>query len=390
MKKWKWIAPLFLAIVIAAVWSIPEPGQAATELEKIEWQLKELKRQKAEAQRKVKEAEREIIRIHQEKEKTAEEIAQLYEQIEELTGQLQTLEKDIALREEELNEAKRQLDEAVLRIAERDKLLKERLRLMYINGTVSYLEVLMNATSFNDFINRYEYLTSLVSQDKDLLLANQQDKAAIEGHKQEIETLLAQLTKDYEQSVALRSSLLVKQRSKEVAIASLNEKEQHLEHITEENEQALLKAAADEDKLLAKREYILSSGKLKYPLPQVYRLSSGYGQRIDPITGRRGAFHQGLDFAAPTGTRILAAETGTVIVAEWYGGYGNCVIISHGGGVWTLYAHMSSISVKKGQTVKRGNTIGKVGSTGRSTGAHLHFEVRVDQKHVDPKKYLNI
>lgn len=113
--------------------------------------------------------------------------------------------------------------------------------------------------------------------------------------------------------------------------------------------------------------------------------------RIDPITGEKGAFHSGgLDIAAPGGTDVLAAHGGTVIVAEWYGGYGNTVIIDHGDSVWTLYAHMKSIHVSKGDILNSGDKVGAVGTTGRSTGNHLHFEVRVNAETADPKKYLGI
>lgn len=119
------------------------------------------------------------------------------------------------------------------------------------------------------------------------------------------------------------------------------------------------------------------------------RLSSGYGMRIHPITGVK-KNHTGVDLAAPQGTDIHAAQDGVVIVAEWWSGYGNTVIIDHGDNVWTLYGHIRSggIKVEKGQQVKKGETIAEVGSTGNSTGPHLHFEVRINGNPVDPMPYL--
>ncbi|MNR19639.1 Murein DD-endopeptidase MepM [compost metagenome] len=117
------------------------------------------------------------------------------------------------------------------------------------------------------------------------------------------------------------------------------------------------------------------------------RISSPYGYRIHPITGVK-KLHTGTDFAVSQGTDVHAADSGNVIVAEWWNGYGNCVIIDHGNNIWTLYGHLSKINVQKGDNVKRGEVIAESGNTGASTGPHLHFEVRVNGTPVDPMPYL--
>ncbi len=119
-------------------------------------------------------------------------------------------------------------------------------------------------------------------------------------------------------------------------------------------------------------------------------MTSPFGTRVDPLTGAPGAFHSGLDFGAPEGTAILAAESGTVIVAGWTNGFGNTVIIEHDNSTWTLYGHIRNggLAVQKGDTVRRGQKVAEVGSTGRSTGNHLHFEVRKNGMAVDPTAYL--
>ncbi len=184
------------------------------------------------------------------------------------------------------------------------------------------------------------------------------------------------------------------EKDKQVLIAGLNSKEKHLEEISEEQEEFLITSAREMSKLLEKKNKIESSyrkgGKFLWPLPSSNRITSNYGSRKDPITGKMGALHKGVDIGAPNGTTIVAAESGTVIVAQSYGGYGNTVIINHGSGTWTLYGHIrkGGIKVKEGQAVKRGQKIAEVGSTGRSTGNHLHFEVRINEKAVDPMKYL--
>ena len=142
-----------------------------------------------------------------------------------------------------------------------------------------------------------------------------------------------------------------------------------------------------------KGEY--TGGKMLFPLPLAAykRMSSKYGYRTHPVTGKKMSFHTGVDFPAASGTKIFAANSGTVILAKYYGGYGNCVMINHGGGIVTLYAHMkSSPPVKVGQKVTIGDVVGYVGTTGSSTGNHLHFEVRVNGQHVDPieKGYIKL
>ncbi|OCN03410.1 hypothetical protein A7X67_11030 [Clostridium sp. W14A] len=133
----------------------------------------------------------------------------------------------------------------------------------------------------------------------------------------------------------------------------------------------------------------VGDGEFAWPLPGHTYISSGYGSRVDPITGKAGAFHTGLDIPAPTGTPVLASAGGTVIYSGVKGGYGNCVIIQHENGIQTLYGHNSELDVKKGDKVTQGQVIAKVGQTGRATGPHCHFEFRVNGQHVDPAPYLH-
>ena len=165
-----------------------------------------------------------------------------------------------------------------------------------------------------------------------------------------------------------------------------------MEEISEESAKQLTDLAKKASALEAKKNQIKNyykGGKLGMPLKAEYRLSSPFGYRIHPITGKK-TLHAGMDMAAPKGTSVYAAETGVVTIAQSWSGYGNCIIIDHGGGLWTLYGHLMNggILVKVGQTVKRGEKIGLVGSTGQSTGNHLHFEVRKNAEPVNPAPYL--
>ena len=128
-------------------------------------------------------------------------------------------------------------------------------------------------------------------------------------------------------------------------------------------------------------------GAYVWPCPSSRTITSNYGYRVHPVTGAK-KLHSGMDIGASYGAAVVAAASGTVIMSKYYGGYGNCIIIDHGGGVSTLYGHMSSLVAKTGQTVSAGETIGKVGSTGVSTGNHLHFEVRINGSTVNPANYV--
>ena len=130
------------------------------------------------------------------------------------------------------------------------------------------------------------------------------------------------------------------------------------------------------------------SGRFLWPTPGYSKITSDYGMRVHPILGTK-KLHTGIDIGAPSGTRILSGDAGVVIHAGWLGAYGNAVVVDHGGGLSTLYGHMSSIAVREGQQVTAGQKLGGVGSTGLSTGPHLHFEVRVNGNPVSPWGYLN-
>lgn len=391
----KLFAICFLACLVVASTLMPAQGEARTEIQKLEREVQRLQERMEQAKRNSQQAETRIEQIREEREEVIQDIQVLNAKIADSVQRLQQIEGQIHEQEQELELIEQSLTETIQRIHDRDKLLRSRLHLMYTNGTVSYLEVLLQSTSFADFIERYNVLKSLVSQDKEILESNERDKQLFEANKEEAERLLALLEENYMEAESLRRSLMEQRKEREVKIASLNAEESHQEYILEEEERALMEAASrieEAQREIEELEAYYKGGKLGYPLPRTYRVTSHFGYRTDPITGRSGAFHNGTDFGAPGGTNVLAAESGKVLVAEWYGGYGNTVIINHGNGLWTLYAHMqnNSITVKEGDIVQKGDVIGKVGTTGRSTGNHLHFEVRLNGQVVDPREYLNL
>lgn len=384
----KFLIPLMLVVVLVGLTVTSYDSHALSEYEKIKQEIKKVQEEAAKRAKQQRDAEQQLKKLQQQKKETQKDLAMIQEQLEANSLAMMELEMQILDTESALMDANEQLAAVNKRIEERDELIRERLRMMYKKGEVKYIEVLMNATSFSDFLDRMHYLNLIVNQDHAILEQQKADKAVKEQKQQEVAAHLASLNDLYEQHEMKRLELEELRKEREVQIASLQQKEEELEHLSEEIEKLIMALAKKEAELQeTAKKLAFSAGKLAYPLPQTYRVTSNFGNRTDPITGQK-AYHSGMDIGAPYGTSILAAADGIVIAAQFVSGYGNYVIIDHGSGIWTLYAHMSKITVKKGDEVEVGQKIGEVGSTGRSTGNHLHFEVRKNQTAVDPAPYL--
>jgi murein DD-endopeptidase MepM/ murein hydrolase activator NlpD len=401
----KRILPYLLTLSLTGgLLMVPYASQAATSTSKIDQELSLLNKQKADAIQKVKDADNQKTKVEKEKVQTTQDMNSILAQLDQAGKKLSDLNGKIADVSKELVENGKQLDDAEARVESRDQLLKSRLRLMYMNGFVSYMDVLLSATSFSDFLGRLEALKSIVNQDKDILDSNKKDRATVADQKEKTEKQLTEVKQLYAEANQIRADLQAKEKEKEVKIASLSKKEKELENISEENDRLLTQFAAQEAVLQAKKRaaaaaasggkvtspFSYNGGKFMFPLKIQAPMTSDFGYRVNPVTGQKGEMHKGIDLGAPNGTDIVAAENGVVIVASWWSGYGNTVIIDHGKGVWTLYGHIRNDGtvVSKGDVVKRGQKIAEVGSTGQSTGNHLHFEVRIDESPVDPKPYL--
>lgn len=387
----KYVATAIAALLFLSVLIAPGHGEAASRLDELNRELERLERQQKEAQNRLNAATREIQTIEKEKKKAEEEINYLLEQIKIKTEEIKKKEEEIEATKAVLVQTATELEEAEQRVADRDEMLKARIRLMYTNGFVSYLNVLLGATSFTDFLDRYQSLALIVDQDKNILAENIRDKETIAANKAKVEADLAHLEQLYQELEAEKKDLQMKEHSKEVMIAQLSARKETLEDITEEEERALTEFAKKKSEVLREKNKELAKlaqqqGQFLWPLKDDYPITSKFGYRIHPISKTR-KLHAGMDIGAPKGTDVIAAGSGVVITAKYWGGYGNAVMIDHLNGFWTLYAHLSKITVKEDQQVEIGQKIGEVGSTGQSTGPHLHFEVRKDSEPVDPMKY---
>ena len=323
-------------------------------------------------------------------------------ELSENLQQVQKLDEKILESEEEMNKLNTKIAElqtsiedvqAKLKIAQENygkqkEILDNRLIAVYESSDTYYLDVILSSRSISDFLSSYFLITELATKDTELLEEMQSKKEEIELSKEKLEKTKEELAiikaNQTKTSKVLENTKIVRQNF----IAKLTEQEKGIqEKIDEYNTRfaeinAEILAIAQEG---IDTQYI--GGELAWPVPGYTRINSKYGMRTHPITGVY-KLHTGVDIGAPMGANFIAANDGIVTKAEYNSAYGNMVIIDHGGGVSTLYAHGSEILVQVGQIVKRGDTILKVGSTGYSTGPHAHFEVRLNGVVTDPMPYI--
>lgn len=296
-----------------------------------------------------------------------------------------------------------QLDAAKKSLELHDAMLRKRLIDIYENGDLTYANVLLSARSFSDFVERWEDLRLLIASNERAVRARKVAEAQVAAVEADLDRTRMQLQQEQEAQVQARSQLdsLAGERQNLVELAAVQRR--HVAAQVAEMEDLSAAEEAQLEALIREREAELAAkrraagitgnvanegGTGAFSWPVTGTITSPFGWRSNPFGGSP-EFHQGLDIAAPTGTTVTAAGGGTVIMAQWYGGYGNYILIDHGGGYSTGYGHLSAIYVSNGQNVTRGQAIGAVGSTGQSTGPHLHFEVRIDGKPVDPAPRLH-
>lgn len=302
-----------------------------------------------------------------------------------------------------------QLNAATKSLKLHDAMLRKRLVDIYENGEMGYAAVLLSARSFSEFVERWEDLRLLIAANEHAVRARKIAQAHVARVQADLERtqLLLEQQQLAEQRARNQLGTLADERRNLVALADQQRRHKATEVAEMENlsaaEEAELEALIRQrqQQLEAEREAARrAAGIAGNPPPRTLgapssfswpvsgTITSPFGWRSNPFGGSPD-FHPGLDIAAPMGTTVTAAASGTVILAQWYGGYGNFIMIDHGGSVASGYGHLSAIYVSVGQQVQRGQAIGAVGSTGHSTGPHLHFEVRINGKPVDPASRLH-
>lgn len=317
------------------------------------------------------------------------EIYDLDMRLSEAQIDIDNTEKEILDVLMEIDDAREKLEEAEEKRQSLNERASDRLRFIYENGELDPLELAGECGSISDYARYRQYAEDIMKYDAELL---EELKANEECLREELERI--------EERSEAKTALEKFKTEKEFEMAVMyEEKNRLLEEYRQdakraEKELAELEEAADKVydiivNIEKNKEFVdtYTGGELEWPVEGRYYVSSGYVGRISPV-GNGYEFHTGIDIPAPEGYEIRAAEDGTVINAGWINGYGNTVIIDHGGRISTLYAHNSSVEVENGQSVHRGDVIALCGSTGYATGSHCHFEVRVNGEHTDPWEYL--
>lgn len=337
----------------------------ATGLQEKREQLSDLEKEKAAAE--------------QEKENLSQELEEIVADMAEIKEKIEAKEAELEKKEEELIQA--QIDEN-----DQYESMKKRIKYMYENGSGQLIEVLFEAKDITDFLNKAEYISTISDYDRDMLKEFQDIVAEVEAQEQ-------QLQKEYDEIEAMQNELIDKQKTVETLIS---EKDSEIDEMSEELKE-LKEAVATAERKQRERassysnsagaSVVSGNGMFTHPCPGYTRISSYFGWREQPLPGAS-TNHKGMDFAAPTGTPIYAAAAGTVTSAGYSGNAGNLIIINHGNGLQTYYMHCHKIYVRAGQTVSKGQNIAIVGTTGNSTGPHLHFQVMSGGTPVNPQNYL--
>jgi murein DD-endopeptidase MepM/ murein hydrolase activator NlpD len=367
---------LIVSVLIMVGSIIPAYANRMQELQK---QLQEMDKNMKKAESAIKSIQKQKQSVIKEKEAIDNAIDGKEKEISQIGQLISENEQYISIKENELANAEKDIDDQY-------NMFKHRIRVMYEEGSASYIEILFESKDFSDFLSRFEIVKEIVDYDNRVLEKLLNIKNTIIKAKQDLEE---------EKSIRemLKNTVEVKKRelnerqvSRSNALNKLTLQEKEYEKALDELEETSRRVEKEIKKLQqdSKRKY--AGGKLEWPTPSSYNITSPYGNRYHPIT-KKYRMHTGIDIGAPSGASVLAANDGVVIFSGSNGGYGKCLIIDHGGGIATLYAHNSSLSVSNGKEVKRGEEIAKVGSTGLSTGPHLHYEVRENGSTVDPMKF---
>lgn len=404
MKK---IISLTLCFVLSASMIIPTWAVAEKNKEK----LSNLKKQEESLANQKK-------NLKKKKSDAKEYIASVDKQLTDVSTEIYKTEKDLKSINVKIKKTEKKLKKAKDSVKEQTKDMTKRIQYMYENGTTEMLDMLLNSEGISDFLSKAEYITDLSSYDRKMLNKLKETKDEIKNSKKTLETGQQQLTdlkadQKNRQQTLKKLSASKKQELKEYddliknSEASADEIDKEIaaqkqaiaaaEAAEQARQQRIAQEAANNSKQsggskssgnTGGRSQGTSGGGWTWPCPGHSSISSGFGTRKDPFGGGGTYFHSGIDIPAPAGTPIVAASSGTVAWSSYSSSAGNWIGISHGNGVVSVYMHMSARMVTAGMHVNKGQTIGLVGTTGSSTGNHLHFGVQLNGSYVNPLGYV--
>lgn len=401
MRHWKRKVCLLVSLVM--LFNYVSPVKAAVTNESIqqkEAEIAEAKKEVTSLKSNLTDVEKLKADLEQSKSDLTAYVTKLDGQLSDIQDKIEQYNTLITEKEEEIEETGEELAEATKQQEEQYEAMKKRIKFMYEKGDSFYLELLLTSGGFAEMTNKADYIEALSEYDRNQLQEYAETTELIQLCKEELEAekeVLDEAKAAVEQEEQNVNTLIAEKEAQITSVSSdISDKEaaikEYEEMIAQQNAEiaALEKAVAEEKARLEAENAqarIYNGGMFAFPCPGYTKISSEYGTRTDPILGTE-KFHSGIDLAAPAGTAILAAYDGDVVAAAYSSSMGNYVMIDHGSGLYTIYMHASALYVSKGQTVTKGQQIAAVGSTGRSTGNHLHFSVRLNGSYTSPWNYL--
>lgn len=391
MKKvWR----LIFAVSLIAVLAFPSYATSISEEET----------KKQELENELKNADDILEELKGKKNDAKEYITAMDQKLSYIEMEIASLSAQIDKKNEEIKQAKKDLKRAQKEMERQYADMKKRIQFLYEGGETKVIEMFFSSDSIAEFLNKAEYTNELAAYDRmmlDEMKANsekmEQIKIKLEKDRESLKELKEQQSQQKNTVETLMDSKAAEVNifNKQIAqtqdeMKALKEEIAAQEAVIKEMKEIEEKRRKEAEERAKKGETVTSynGGTFTWPTPGYSTITSGYANRVDPITGEPNAYHNGIDIGAPYGSDIVAAHDGVVAWAYYSQTAGNFIGIDHGDGLYTVYMHCSKLLVSENQTVKAGETIGLVGSTGRSTGPHLHFGVRLNGEYVNPMGYL--
>lgn len=310
--------------------------------------------------------------VNEAQDELSKKMASVEAEVKEVQAKVDSLTYEINKATSDIAETEKAIEKKEKEMKEREDNLNERLKVMYKNGSIGFIDVLLGSGSISEFVSNLEIIQKIYKNDMDVLETLEREHKELTETKKQLEEKKAGLAER-------KAELAAQQKELDAKKAELKKEEDALKAEADRLKSEILKMIDTSSKY--------SGGEFVWPCPASTYITSSFGNRLHPVL-KQWIFHTGVDIGCSSGKNILAAASGKVIMAQYYGAYGNCVMIDHGGGIVTLYGHASSLCVSTGTQVTSGQVIAKVGSTGRSTGPHLHFEVRKNGEYVNPMSYF--
>ncbi len=341
--------------------------------------------------------------LQEAKDELAGHVVELDNEMSQVTMKLFEVEQLLETKEAEHKQTEIRLAEAKENIEKQYEDMKIRIQFMYEHGSMSFLEILLSCSSFSEMLNKAEYIEQVSAYDRQMLDQYEETKVRVEAlekelsdQKQILKTVRADVQKQQDEMQGLIDEKQEEIKEYQTDIANKEKAIKEYEDMIAAQDDIISALEASVAAAKKKRDQLgvsgndagsYSGGAFCWPAPSYTRISDDYGWRTHPILGVQ-QFHNGVDMAAPSSSPILAAADGEVVAATYNATMGNYVMIDHGGGLFTIYMHASALYVSSGSVVSKGEEIAAVGSTGRSTGPHLHFSVRLNGQYVSPWNYL--